>query len=562
MDNLNPDFLYPELSKQTLLFTELMQSLSRHLKPAPYPYGLLTLRLLGKLGGKNRRFLREPIDVCDQRKIDEVRHALAIECQWVHPQVSRDQSKDGNLSSKFALPLPLERCLEILKLLAMTESPFLDETRDELKKKGPNEEGTRPCDKKTFPWTEYSRLWTYDVEDVDFNSYRLIVKEETERTQAEAAFRVIRAALAACLGSDSVEMCNYEVIDAHEEKSEKDESDTDMTLEGLSFVTEDVLCRNADFLRIALGLMNACLIEATKDEANLLLKGFATKIYFLVLSHHMSFSRIDANGSRIPGHLFGVTDSGESAPPEHEEGSSVTSEQLGSLKPFGFFHHTGVLEGRVDPLEFNRAVAEFLTSTSSQAVAVGLEVLNGLIRYSKRPTRKAPEDAANTEGSSDSKSSASRMHRGSLIFFENLLSHLCMNCFSKEWNMRNGLQEGICLLIEGLGCDWGLRYESEIMNVAFFVVKNVPRELSTAVVEAFRFFVRICCGLYGRPRSMHSSEEDKFVWDSLAVTGERSPKKNVPEQSGVESDIKVRCPSTAILQVLLSEMASSKQIVR
>ena len=38
-----------------------MMALTHHLRPAPYPYGLLTLRLLGKFGGKNRVFLRELI---------------------------------------------------------------------------------------------------------------------------------------------------------------------------------------------------------------------------------------------------------------------------------------------------------------------------------------------------------------------------------------------------------------------------------------------------------------------------------------------------------------------
>jgi len=37
---------------------ELMSALMRHLRPAPYPYGMLGLRVLGKMGGRNRRFLR------------------------------------------------------------------------------------------------------------------------------------------------------------------------------------------------------------------------------------------------------------------------------------------------------------------------------------------------------------------------------------------------------------------------------------------------------------------------------------------------------------------------
>jgi hypothetical protein len=53
-----------------------------HLRPAPYPYGLLTLRLLGKLGGKNRKVLREPIDICDPTSFKEYAQRLGVECSW------------------------------------------------------------------------------------------------------------------------------------------------------------------------------------------------------------------------------------------------------------------------------------------------------------------------------------------------------------------------------------------------------------------------------------------------------------------------------------------------
>jgi hypothetical protein len=82
VDNLNPEFLFPELSKQNQLFVQLMKALSMHLRPAPYPYGLLTLRLLGKLGGKNRKVLREPIDICDPTSFKEYAQRLGVECSW------------------------------------------------------------------------------------------------------------------------------------------------------------------------------------------------------------------------------------------------------------------------------------------------------------------------------------------------------------------------------------------------------------------------------------------------------------------------------------------------
>ncbi|KAG2013625.1 atypical/PIKK/TRRAP protein kinase [Coprinopsis cinerea AmutBmut pab1-1] len=60
IDNLTPDFLDPTLS---VVLRELMEALFSHLKPAPQSHHLAhtTIRILGKLGGRNRRLLfKEP----------------------------------------------------------------------------------------------------------------------------------------------------------------------------------------------------------------------------------------------------------------------------------------------------------------------------------------------------------------------------------------------------------------------------------------------------------------------------------------------------------------------
>lgn len=60
IDNLTPDFLDPTLS---LVLRELMEALFSHLKPMPANHhpAHTTIRILGKLGGRNRRLLeREP----------------------------------------------------------------------------------------------------------------------------------------------------------------------------------------------------------------------------------------------------------------------------------------------------------------------------------------------------------------------------------------------------------------------------------------------------------------------------------------------------------------------
>ena len=46
-----------------------MSALADHLKPQPYPYGHLAARLLGKLAGKNRLFLRTPLPPSHQLRM-------------------------------------------------------------------------------------------------------------------------------------------------------------------------------------------------------------------------------------------------------------------------------------------------------------------------------------------------------------------------------------------------------------------------------------------------------------------------------------------------------------
>ena len=61
IDNLTPDFLDPTLST---VLRELMEALHTHLKPLPanHHHAHTTIRILGKLGGRNRRLLsKEPL---------------------------------------------------------------------------------------------------------------------------------------------------------------------------------------------------------------------------------------------------------------------------------------------------------------------------------------------------------------------------------------------------------------------------------------------------------------------------------------------------------------------
>ena len=58
--SLNPEFLEPAMQE---VMGDLMSTLWGHLKPQNNPFGPRVLNLLGKMGGRNRRFLRSPAEL-------------------------------------------------------------------------------------------------------------------------------------------------------------------------------------------------------------------------------------------------------------------------------------------------------------------------------------------------------------------------------------------------------------------------------------------------------------------------------------------------------------------
>lgn len=255
------------MTKQTELFASLMQALSRHLRPAPYPYGLLTLRLLGKLGGKNRQFLRGPLLLCDPADTwDPVRN-LRIAYTWSGPSLisgqENTQSVAGSLESVAGLtiPLPLDRALEMLKRVAFSHA-----SHD--KKATQSVEPGLPQKDETISWAERSRLLSSQIENIDFSYYCNDVMESTKDRQVRASLTVVRAAMAVVLGDASC---------AAEKKG-------DAILAGEDSSRIDVTIRSLELKPIALALMYASMIDSLKDKAWPLLKSFATRVDPTILS--------------------------------------------------------------------------------------------------------------------------------------------------------------------------------------------------------------------------------------------------------------------------------------
>ena len=105
VDSLNPDFLEPSMAN---VMSEVILALWSHLRPAPYPWGAKALQLLGKLGGRNRRFLKEP---------------LALECKE-NPEHGLRLILTFEPSTPFLVPL--DRCINLGVAAAVHKNGAMD----------------------------------------------------------------------------------------------------------------------------------------------------------------------------------------------------------------------------------------------------------------------------------------------------------------------------------------------------------------------------------------------------------------------------------------------------
>lgn len=522
VDNLNPEFLFPEISKQSELFVSLMKALSTHLRPAPYPYGLLTLRLLGKLGGKNRRVLREPMDIKDTAAFKEHASELEIECRWFDPEAVDDsdamQTSDDGLESvkpphNFFLPLSIERCVEVIKRLI--DLPLVESN---------GEERTKTAEGPPLLWEDNERLWDIQIEETDLLPYCSDVMNSTQAAQAESALNVLRTALSEMITVEAIDARSVDVFGESSTNNEHESPATGSMAGDFQSTSSSLRSFDNDFQLVGLGLMLGCTLESVREQSLDFAKGFLSNMFLIVISRQDCFVRIDANGSAI-----GTSDyasPGENKPDNPiDAAGDIFAGSLGS-KPFGYFEQTGSLKNVTNPLTVNKSLADMLSQVPPRSQEVGLELLQYVLGL--------PECFDLARSDVDDSHNPEELNRGSLVFFESLLSALCQKCIISKWNRREGLYTGIVQLLQKMGGKWSRKYEVEVMNVALFSLKSVPKEMSMASVKAFGFVTQVCTALYG---SLKMSEDDIIIDVLTAKSGakEEDPTKKTEEQGEVTS---------------------------
>ncbi len=627
-DNLNPDFLYTILSPQKDVLVELMQGLTSHLRPAPYPYGLLTLRLLGKLGGKNRLWLGEPIPVLpDSLKDGTNIPKLSVEGIWDGTlEDSDDMEVDGEDSGEsFSIPLPIVKATAILRAVACAPDATIGANAPKLQQAG-FESSFRDSDGFLSPSFYNS---SEDIGGVHLPSYCVDVLEATKHEQASSALAVLRSALSVTVDlpatSSSVEENGIEIkfariggvsADDDDDNSEDEKSDpTEKEPSAKTSLITSPTVQSGTFAHIVRGLFYATQVPDLRDEAKVLLVGLAIHMLLISESHREHIVPVDGDGKRAE--LFYGRPKEDEEEEKSEEGGAnagsqrrvqVANGKIHSLPPFGNFRFEGDLKDKVSCFLINDVIAAMLCEGGG-VKDMAIELIGELVEIARRASEKAST-------AKDEQDEPPAEPCGSL-FLESLLSSLLGNLFASSWPCRAGIYQGIVKLIQLLSSgsddndessasaaevDFVTLYEFELVHSALFCLRDCPRESPLAAKEALEFYFEVWSILYGPILSSDTGASDSdTIRDCIFVENEPEDMNDlgafVPTESGgsvshdggdasekgntknagdvgeekdedkddpreTASSAILPHPSSAILELLLMEICSTKQLLR
>jgi len=497
-----------------------MLSLNDHLRPAPYQYGLLTLRLLGKLGGKNRLFLQKPMDLPSNNEWSYRNKGLQVNCKW------------GD-SSEYSFDLPLERAVFILQNIShiTKHQSNLAEDKNTIVVENNHEERVTILSEKI------------KIEDINFSDYKTKLMEETSSNQTRSAFIVIRVAISTLLHSER----NSRRRDQNASNNNENEE-----IPSQLFIEHSEKDRQETFLLASIGLFHAANIETLRDEAFILMENLMQHLVLLIASNIENIRRIDDTLEHET-----RTMQKEQTPDNElsDKRALLVGGKLQPLPAFGKFSFPEGIGNSVNCFMFNEAIPRMLKGSSSNGIDVLLKIIERFVEFGKH----VDQELSKSENSSiDKTDDCNKAHLCCAdVLFESLLYNLCEACFSYHWESRRGIYKGICKLLQLLGPKWSSQFEVVLVHVAFFCLKDYPNEIILAEKDSIVFFFRVASLLYG-----NGSTEQHFarMVDDICISQPLN-------ENDITNKVKVPAPSRlpqtdVVCSMLIGELGCSSSIVR
>ena len=306
--------------------------------------------------------------------------------------------------------------------------------------------------------------------------------------------------------------------------------------------TKEHVAKDRVLQKVAEGLLYGSIVKDQEiaSECKVLFKGLGNHILLLLSSQSHFVARLDGKGSIIKDNRSALSSS---------PSSSTSSKHSSQPVPLmGSFRLLAPLHEGADPFVINHALVSMLCDGSGDAREAALEMIKYLVMRAKEMAPADAEVAVNH------------------LLFEHLLSTLLQACLDKPWNLKSGAYDGIFLLCKSLSLAFAAPFETQIMTAAIFILKDSPREVSSAAVEgSLGFLVHMLTFFHG------DMEAEDDVWvDTLALPGAAAIAKAGDKENNeaeadameVEGAVDFKPPPPETLQMLTNELTSSKHIVR
>jgi hypothetical protein len=503
VDNLNPDYLYKVMSHDSKVLTDIMCALCDNLRPTPFPYGTIALRLLGKLGGRSRRFISEPMSI-----------PVAEACTWDTPNCFNLDLEWGTVPEQ---SVPLDGVLRsACRLMESVVQPI--RARE-----------VQPLSSKNL-----LRINTTDDGPSETTKKQAASLEASLATHRQVTFRFLLHCLSSVAGLDSVAVSIAELRaaelrlvneDGNGEALARDPASfKDCALpQGIRFKAREEYKAGAvtDLLR---SIMVAATAQDLAGEAMSVLQGLIMNMMRITTP-----AEIESGG-------YG----------DYEGFVSLRDEVPlgGSFSPLAAVQEHLRFTRTITPDELSEAILGALHHRSEAVNGVASECIRFMVKSS---------GACGGEG----RSGTGCFGR---VVLQSLLDALCRVCFEKDWRMKLSACNGIRFVCELMSRQATELFECKMLQAIIFTVKDHPREISMIVMDhAYRALEALMLTRYGVPL-VRTSDEGGTKCETVPVASAVADAMHIDEVDATPAVMPV-VPSPQIVHLLSAELSSSREVV-
>jgi len=533
-ENINQDQLYLVLSQQPTVLTELMTALSLHLRPMPYTYGPLAAKLLGKLGGKNRLFIKDPLPPWASRSFNSSfpLHPNASDLHAVFEwDVSSTSSMATLTSSTSSLPsigsemdiangehivkLPLDKCISsvcaLLNRLVQTNpaATFLSSSSRPAASSGisaapPSSSSLSGSHSASVTGTGSSTTTTTTSAGKEIWEHERASQEALLQKHKDSAMDFLVSCLAFLIkvdttngvaGGDAMDtssggnispLSNAEpspsqprmgnlhrfnqILNAHA-------NDFNETIVSNVARDKELLHKQNALLRDLLKTLMVVASDAyLEGQARPLLQGLAAHFLTVVCCCTRRKGGAGQAGDDASGE-------GESSQP-----TSTTTGNAGARARVWDFSSSNLdvrqqpstweldesaQEETLSPFELNEAIVEAFLDGRAGVHEVGSWVIQMTVTTARDLSFLPPKNKFDDD---ESRLTAA-------LFFEHLLNALLKSCYRKAGRAKLGAARGLRELCQHMDSEWVQQHEVAIVRDLLFILKDQPADAPLTVVE-------------------------------------------------------------------------------